>query len=462
MTRVPPSIRLRLTGWYAGVLAVTLAGYAAITFLAVRHEFFEQLDEELSHDFEAAEERLVRTADGRIVWSRAEHHDGTVEAGRIYEIWSPTGEEIHRSGDPTRLPPVALTAESGDRYETVTAANRSWRTLSAPVTVGAHNVILRVSRDETRLRSEIGEIALVLLLGVPVVVALAGGGGYLLARRALAPIDHLGAEARRITADQLHQRLTVTNPHDEIGRLAAVINDTLARLDNSFDQLRRFTADASHELRTPLAVVRGIGEAAVAERRTTEQYEEAIGSILEEVDRLSNLVDTLLRLSRADAGTTRLTREPLEVGPLVRDVAASLGVLAEERDQRLTIEAPDGILVSADRLLLREALTNVVDNAIKYGPRASTVSLLVSASAHDVVITVTDEGPGVAAEHRERIFERFYRVDEARARDSGGIGLGLAIAKWAVEINGGTIAVDAGRAEGASFAIRVPRHPTVE
>ena len=147
----------------------------------------------------------------------------------------------------------------------------------------------------------------VLVFGLPLVVALAGIGGYVLARRALTPIDHLAADARRITAERLHQRLSVPNQHDEIGRLASVINDTFARLESSFEQLRRFTADASHELRTPLSVIRGMGEVGLGETRTPAQYKEVIGGMLEEVDRVSTLVDTLLRLSYGDAGTVRLS-----------------------------------------------------------------------------------------------------------------------------------------------------------
>src|SRR5437762_6347144 len=188
---------------------------------------------------------------------------------------------------------------------------------------------------------QLSEILVVLVLGLPVVVVLAGVGGYVLARRALTPIDHLASEARRITADRLHERLSVPNQHDEIGRLTAVINETFARLESSFAQLRRFTADASHELRTPLSVIRGIGEVGLGETRTPAEYKEAIGSMLEEVDRLTTLVDTLLRLSRGDAGTVRLAREAVEVGPLAREVTSSLAVLAEERNQRVTVDAAD-------------------------------------------------------------------------------------------------------------------------
>jgi signal transduction histidine kinase len=309
-----PTIRARLTARYAVVLAAMMIVYATATFIAVRHEFLEQLDERLHDDFEAAESRLTRTADDRAAWSPDAHQDAHGDEARVYEVWSATGEQIHRSGAATALPPVTVAATSSSyRYETIAAGGERWRTLAAPVTVGGHTVVLRVSQSEERVREELSEVLLVLILGLPLVVALAGIGGYLLARRALAPIGHLAAEARRITADRLHERLKVPNERDEIGRLTEVINETFARLESSFDQLRRFTADASHELRTPLAVVRGIGEAAVARRRTPAEYEETIGSMLEEIDRMSNLVDTLLRLSHGDAGTVRLTREPVDL-----------------------------------------------------------------------------------------------------------------------------------------------------
>jgi heavy metal sensor kinase len=360
------SIRVRLTAWYTLVLALMLIVYASATFISVRHEFREQLEDEL----------------------------------------------LGRMSDHARDP---------------------------------------AARVDEQLR----EILVVLVSGLPLIVALAGAGGYILARRALAPIDHLGAEARRITADRLHERLSIPNQHDEIGRLAAVINDTLARLESSFEQLRRFTADASHELRTPLSVIRGIGEMGLRETRTPAEYKDAIGSMLEEVDRLTRLVDTLLRLSRGDAGTVRLSPEALDLGVLTREVVTSLGILAEERQQRINVNVTGAIPVSADRLVLRDAITNIVDNAIKYGPRQSTIDVRVHRNGSDATISVADQGPGITAEHRERIFDRFYRVDEGRSREMGGTGLGLAIARWAVEANGGRISVESS-GRGAVFRISLP------
>jgi len=362
------SIRVRLTAWYTAVLALMLVVYAAVTFLAVRHEFHEQLE-----------------------------------------------EEAH--------------------------ANAELAAATSP---------------EARVEQQLDEILLVLALGLPVVVALAGAGGYLMARRALAPIDQLAAESRRITADRLHERLTVPNAHDEIGRLAAVVNETFGRLESSFDQLRRFTADASHELRTPLSVIRGIGELGLRETRTPAEYKEAMGSMLEEVDRLTRLVDTLLQLSRGDAGMLRLSRDVVDLADLAREVAASLNLLAEERRQRLDVAAAASVRVLADRCVLRDAVTNLVDNAIKYSPAGSTIRIHVDGGPERATLTVADEGAGIAPEHRDRIFDRFYRIDEARSREMGGAGLGLAIAKWAVEANGGQIALEPAGI-GSVFRISLPR-----
>lgn len=455
------SIRVRLTGWYAVVLSLMLVVYASATFLAVRSEFLEQLDDQLHGDFETAEGFLAPAADGRVAWSAGRRHDPDDEEDRGSDVWAANGDQIYRSGASSSLPPAALaTAGAQGRYESIVANGRRWRTLTGTSLVGGRSVVLRVSRSEEHVRNQLWEVLSVLVLGFPFVVVLAGVGGYVLARRALKPIDQLASEANRITAERLHERLSVSNQHDEVGRLAAVINDTFARLEFSFEQLRRFTADASHELRTPLSVIRGIGEAGLAETRTPAEYKEAMGSMLEEVDRLTNLVDTLLRLSHGDAGTVRLRREAIDLGELTREVVASLGILAEERNQRLAVDLAAGVSVSADRLVLRESITNVIDNAIKYSPHGSTIDIRVRPEAGEAVLSVADQGSGIAPEHRERIFDRFFRLDEARSRDSGGTGLGLAIAKWAVDVNGGRISVEAGADRGSVFRIVLPVDPT--
>ncbi len=449
------SIRVRLTAWYVAALFLMMVVYAAATYIAVRHEFYEQMDDELHEDFEVASEHLTALPDGRVALDEEDHRDGDDDADRGLDVWSMRGDAIIRAASAIVLPPVTAQV-SGLRYASIVADGHRWRTLTGAASAGPTAVLLRVSRSEERLRNQLWEVFTVLAFGLPVVVALAGVGGYVLARRALLPIDRLASDAHRITAERLHERLSVVNPNDEIGRLAAVINDTFARLESSFEQLRRFTADASHELRTPLSVIRGIGELGLGTTRTPAEYKDAMSSMLEEVDRLTTLVDTLLRLSHGDAGTVRLSHEPVDLGHLASEVSGSLSIVAEEHHQRVVVDARPGVVVSVDRLVLREAVANLVDNAMKYGPPGSTIHVRVRAERQQAIVEVEDEGPGIPPEYRDRIFDRFFRIDEARSREDGGTGLGLAIARWAVSVNGGRIVVDTGARGGALFRIVLP------
>jgi heavy metal sensor kinase len=311
---------------------------------------------------------------------------------------------------------------------------------------------------ERQAHDTLRQLLWIMALGLPLAIGLATYGGYRLACRALAPVDRLADRARTITAERLAERLPIEHPHDEIGRLAATFNDTFARLETAFEQMRRFTADASHELRTPLTAIRTVGEVAMRDGRDAAGYRDAIGSMLEEADHVARLVDALLMLSRADAGQIRIAREEVNLAELARQVASQLEVLADEKHQTLTVSAPDAISVRVDPTVLRVAIVNLVDNAIHYSPSGARISVRVRTSAAEAVIEVEDDGPGIAAMHHERVFDRFYRVDPARTR-RGGVGLGLAISRWAVEVQNGRIEVMSEEGEGSVFRIRLPREP---
>jgi heavy metal sensor kinase len=320
-------------------------------------------------------------------------------------------------------------------------------------------VVLRAGRSEARLRHELNELLLLLGLGLPIAVGVAGLGGYALALRALAPVGRMAERARVISAERLNERLPVESSDDELGYLAEVFNETFARLERSFGQLRRFTADASHELRTPLAAIRSVGEVGLRERRDEKTYREIIGSMLEETDRLGRLVDSLLILSRADAGHVRLTYERVNLTELAREVTSSLGVLAEEKRQSLSVEAAAPAYAMADRLVLRHAIMNLVDNAIKYTPEGGRIRVAITGRPHGPTVEVVDTGPGIAAGQQQRVFDRFYRVDRARSRELGGTGLGLSIARWAVEAHGGRIELESEEGVGSTFRIILPSTP---
>jgi heavy metal sensor kinase len=312
--------------------------------------------------------------------------------------------------------------------------------------------------------AELHELFIAILIGLPIALVISAIGGYSLARRALRPIEQISAQAETISAERLGRRLPIDNPDDELGHLARVLNDLLARLETSFEQMRRFTADVSHELRTPLTAIRSVGEVGLrAGRRDEASYRAVIGSMLEEVERLTTLVDALLTLSRAEGGHIAIRREPVALLDLTREVASHLSVLAEDKRQQIDLRSDDGLApIHGDRAVLREALINLLDNAIKYSPEGMRVGVRlrsVDGKAAGAAIEISDQGPGIPPEHRERIFERFYRIDKARSRDLGGAGLGLAIAKWAIDVHGGSIGVEDRPEGGSTFRVVLPIDP---
>jgi heavy metal sensor kinase len=292
------------------------------------------------------------------------------------------------------------------------------------------------------------------MLGLPLAVGVAGLGGYVLARRALAPIEQMTARAQTITAERLSDRLPVSNPENEMGRLATVFNETLGRLQASFDQMRQFTTDVSHELRTPLTAIRSVGEVGLRGHRDETAYRSIIGSMLEEVDRLASLIDRLLTLSRAETGQAKLSRDAVDLSALADDVVSHLAVLAEEKRQTLSVDRRASPVVSADRLVLRQALINLVDNAIKFTPASGHVRICIDQTPKDALVEVIDSGPGISDDARERIFDRFYRANDA---NGSGTGLGLSLAKGAVEALGGHLTLTATGATGTAFRISIPR-----
>jgi heavy metal sensor kinase len=273
----------------------------------------------------------------------------------------------------------------------------------------------------------------------------------------LAPIGVMAETARKITAESLGARLPVDNPRDEFGQLAGVFNETLSRLQQAFAELQRFTADASHELRTPLTAMRSVGEVALQRPLDAAGYRDVIGSLLEEVDRLTRLVESLLTLTRAESGRIPFSREVVDLTALAGSVSDGLRVLAEEKEQALGVVPAPRIDVACDPTILRQGLNNLLHNAIKYTPVGGAIRIAVKATpSGSAAVEVEDTGPGIAAAHRERIFERFYRVDRSRSRDGGGVGLGLAIARWAVEANGGRLELESEEGKGSLFRIVLP------
>jgi heavy metal sensor kinase len=450
------TVRARLTLWNLGVMMVVLGVYAAGIYTLVSRNLSTALDERLRSDFSWAAEMWQQRPDGSFTWFE---HDPVSQESPWLTVWSPDGHVKFQTTSAKWFPIAAserLAAQAKGSIEAVPGDGATFRVLTSPSRLANQPFVLQVARSEAPMQMEIRELVLYLGLGLPLAVLVAGAGGYLMARHALRPAERMAEQARLITAERLSERLPVDNPHDEFGRLATVFNDTFARLEGVFGQMQRFTSDVSHELRTPLTAIRTVGEVGLRDRRDERTYREIIGSMLEEVDRLALLVSRLLTWSRIDSGQARPAIEPIDVREATDDVAAQLGVLAEEKQQTIEVTSAGRPRALADPILLRQALTNVVDNAIKYGPEGGCVDIRMFATGPSVVIDVSDNGPGIPPQREALIFERFYRGSTSGSSD--GVGLGLSIAKRALDAFGGRLHLEKAT-RGCTFRITLPAAP---
>lgn len=452
------SLRTRLVGWVVACLAITLLAFAAFLFLLTRHGLWREFNLRVEHEAEIARSLLAPywTIDGI---SEPDFINPLADADpRWIEVWSLDGVRMFQSpaaelrpieGVPApQLPTVrSLRDKQGEHI----------RLLDQRTDIIGLPVIVRVLQSEEGVRAEIRLIASATGLGLVLCIVLAGWGSYHAMRRALQPMEDLVRQAASISADRLNHGLTVERTDDEIGVLAAAFNETMRRLNVSFEQARRFSADASHELRTPVTSIRTVGQVALQGGAGDEpaRYRDAIGSMVEDAERLTRLLDTLLLLSRADAGQVEMDQRQVDLGALVDSVVVHCEVLADEKAQHLTSDTR-AVTVSGDSGILRLALANLIDNAIRYTPERGRIDVTVSSSSEWATMAVRDSGPGISAEHHARLFDRFYRVDAGRSRELGGTGLGLSIARWAVALHGGRISVDSAPGAGSVFRIDLP------
>jgi two-component system OmpR family sensor kinase len=338
----------------------------------------------------------------------------------------------------------------------------SLRLVSVPVTtfrdsqsavIGFAQVALPESLREAQLQS----ILMRLIGAVIAATVIAWLLATLLAKTWLRSVDVAADSAHRIgSGETLRERLFVPKDEDEIARLARAFNELLDRLESAHGTQQRFLADASHELRTPLTVMRGEIEVALRRERPAEEYREVLESSREEIERLARLTENLLSLARSDAGESLMTREAVDLAGLCERVRDALSAAAAEKRMVLAVEAPESVWVQGDAGALERACLNLVENAIRYSPDGESVTLRAWADGREAVLSVSDTGPGIGAEHLPHLFQRFYRVDKARSREHGGAGLGLAIVEALVKAHGGSVAVSSVVGKGTIFTVRLP------
>jgi heavy metal sensor kinase len=453
------SIRWRLTLWNTVTLAALLLGFSSLVYGLMVHAHYEQVDRSLLAQSERLrqDERLPSHPEQRLdYWiDQFLKHDKCFcvvydGRGRVYartpelaaESFPPApqeGSEVPQFGEQT-LPVIG-----------------HQRTLTVRLPVEDDELTVLHLAPLGDVDHELKELLLVLGTGVPVTLALSGGLGYLLARKALKPMEQLHRQTAQITAERLDRRLPVPNPGDELGHLAQTINAMIARLERSFGEVRRFTADASHELRTPLTAIRTEAEVALRKSLTPAEHQGLLGSILEECERLTRLTDQLLDLAREDVNALRQPLEPLDLAALLNRVVDTMRPVAEAKGLALRQECPGSLWVRGDGTRLRQVFYNLLDNAIKYTPEGGTVEVWLGRRDGSAVAVVRDTGIGIPAEHLPRVFDRFYRVDRARSRTQGGTGLGLSIVQSIVAAHGGRIEIASTPGEGTTCTVTLPQ-----
>ena len=477
--RPPRSIRLRLTVWYAATLAASLVVFAVGAFWIIQREVEDRADRLLEEATRAFGTELA--LEYQMLGGRAQAVDEALRGVRFRGVTlgvlgQGNEQALHLASDAVAAGADGAAAVSrGDLVASLPllrlAPADSVEILTVPGgSVGIRVLLHRVrfadgtsamvvaAHDRSDDRAVLRNVGLAFLALVLVTLLAAVAGGYALARRTLAPIANISRQAAAIGAADLSARVPVANPDDDLGALARVINDLLQRLQQAFSAQREFMADASHELRTPLAIVRNEANIALSlPDRPGPEYRDALRIVERESERLSALVEDLFLLARADGAGQPLRPEALYLDDLLRDVARATRSLAERRRVRLALDAVHDAEFVGDASLLRRALLNVVDNAIKHAREGGEVRLALTREAQRWAIRVADDGVGIPDEQRERLFERFYRGNAARTSQretlTAGAGLGLPIARWIAEAHGGALVLERSGVGGSVFLL---------
>lgn len=453
--RVP--IRWRLTIWYALLFAATMLIFGVGLYGLLQQRLLEAFDDQLA-DQASLVLAVIQTDTGELsvsgnidpgdddLFVRVFNLDGDVVAGTPGAM----GDDIRR----TR--PVAAALRGRTAFSHLSVDRERLRIVTIPIRAGGSIIgALQVGLSPDDVNEALSEVTSVLAVTGPLALLVAVIAGYYLAGRALRPVATITDLAANIGGDDLHARLDLTLPNDEIGRLAKTFDLMLARIEDAFERQRRFTGDAAHELRTPLSLMRSQVDLALARPRSSQEYQEALHSLSGDLERLTDLVATLLALARADAGHLTADREALDLADTVSAIVDQYAAVAE--DQGITLrEKTVPTSIQADGDLLLQALVNLVDNALVHTPPGGTISIGCRRNGVSAELWVEDSGEGIPREHHTRVFDRFYRVDPGQGRDHGGAGLGLPMCAAIAEAHGGAISLISNPGEGTRVTMRLP------
>ncbi len=461
------SLRFRLMAWYAGVVTAVFVLLGVLMYGGLRL-FLEQ---SLSHDqvrraqqiAETLLAKMNQTGEAHVVneinaWFAPETNDRFIRITRadgsvFYISQSPKDQSF----DAGQVPPFTARAEGISSRQETTAGKKQLLIAAVPCrSDGGKSYVVEVGASLVPVDAVLQHLVLLLGLALVVMVMVAAAGGYFLIGRALAPVDQISCSAEQITLHNLADRLPVAQTGDELQRLSLSLNNMIARLEDAFQHNRRFIADASHELRTPLTIMRGELESIVDQAQAAPEVQRTAASVLEEVERLTRIVEGLFAVSRLDAGEAQKECVAFDLAGLTTSTADQMWLLAEDKGISVSCDAAGEVTVHGDRARMKQVVVNLLDNAIKYTPTGGAVRLSVTASGSKAVLEIEDNGMGIPADAQPHIFERFFRVDKARSREMGGAGLGLSIVKSICAAHGGQVDFQSTEGKGSRFKVELP------
>ena len=461
------SLRFQLVAWYAGLLTGCFVLIGAATYVVIQNSLVgalretqlrraRQIGQLLLDEIRGAGEarvgeeiqaRYAPDLNGRFV--RITRNDG----GLLYVSPAPKDQSFV----PAEVPPPIWPRHTETGHQvTLRQGRQMLLTAHDLLTPSGAHYLVETGALMDDVQAHLRQWLRFLLVVLPIVAALALGGGSFLVKRALLPVDKIAASAERISSQNLSERLPVARTGDELERLSIALNHMVQRLDEAFQYSRRFMADASHELRTPLTVLRGELESFIQEPTLAPEGRERLGSALEEVERLAGIVEGLFAISRLDAGEAAAEWVKLDLARLTAATADQMSLLAEDKNIQVTCAAAEPVWVEGDQARLKQVVVNLLDNAIKYTLQGGAVALTVSANHSKAVLEVADNGIGIPAEALPRVFDRFFRVDKARSRELGGAGLGLSIVKSICTAHHGRVEASSLPGQGSRFRVELP------
>jgi heavy metal sensor kinase len=459
------SVRFTLTLWYSTVLLVAFAVFGVTVYVYLQHLLETTLDQNLVEDVEwmsrlveveqnttregESMRKLTREMRERIVQHYTENPMNyivlltDVEGQILYESENRHNQILLGSQVPSGQT-IMKTLDTPDYGHLHVAARRS------------NPFIIQVAYTDKATKAVLGHLVSIFAVMVPVVLFVSFSGGWLLAGMALRPIRQISQLTNRITAQRLDERVPPREVDDELGQLIKTINGMIARLQSAFEQMRDFSMSMAHELKTPLTIMKGEAELALAKPPSIEETQRLITTYLEEVVRMSRIVEDLLTLARAEAGQITIGKEPVNLNELIQELYEDAVILSSSKQLIVELVKNEPVVVQGDRVRLRQLFRALITNAVQYTDPGGKVSITCEVEEGNVSIDVEDTGIGIPPESLDKVFQRFFRVEEARSRVRGGSGLGLSVAKWITEAHNGTISVVSTPGKGSRFTVRLP------